>query len=155
MTNVFSTYQLSKSRLDHCPAIPLPFIGFEDVLLISGCAAALQKLRCRGIDMAMCVRHTALSDNALAQYESSAIIFYALEILLYATRVVTMNFDMVTTPALLSCLKQTTTTLTSFTLAVDSNVMVSVLLCIDGLKSLKNLNMHITASTKEDMSGTR
>jgi hypothetical protein len=117
MTNVFLTYQLSKSRLDHCPALPLPFIDFEDVLLISGCAAALQRLRCQGIDMALCVRHIlAFPDNALAQCESSATILYALEILLYATQVVTMNLDMATTPALLSCLQRTSTTLTSFTL---------------------------------------
>jgi hypothetical protein len=97
--------------------------------------------------MALCVRHIAFSDNALAQYESSATNFYALYILLHATQAVTMNLDMVTTPALLSCLQQTSTSLTSFTLAVDRNVMVLVLVCIDGLKSLENLNMHITAST--------
>jgi hypothetical protein len=140
MTNVFLTYQLRKSRLHHCPAISLPFIAFGRRVADFGLRYGLAKtplprhrhgtVRSSHSILRQCPR----SIRKLCYY------FYALEILLHATQVVTMNLDMVTTPALLFCLQQTGTTLTSSTPAVDSNVMVSVIVCIDGLKSLENLN---------------
>jgi hypothetical protein len=124
-------------------------LHLKDESRISGCAAAIRALQFRGIEVGHYIRHIIIPDDILfLRYDDVITLSSVLEIVNQAIRLITLALPLISSPALLSCLKQTCRgTLTSLRLSYCSVKMIQALGYIGDLKALTHLSILIGLST--------